>query len=117
MAKGRIIKRAVDAAKVRTTDSYLWDRELTGFGLKVTPAGRKVYLVQYQLGGRKGRTRRVTIGQHGELTPTAARAEAKRLLGRLLPGVTLQTSGTRQRPVSRWLWCLSNSWPSTSGRS
>ncbi len=85
-SKGRITKRAVDAAKARTTDSYLWDRELTGFGLKVTPAGRKVYLVQYQLGGRKGRTRRVTIGRHGELTPTAARAEAKRLLGEIAAG-------------------------------
>jgi integrase len=86
MAKGRITKRAVDAAKARTADSYLWDRELPGFGLKVTPAARKVYLVQYRLGGRKGRTRRVTIGQHGELTPTGARAEAKRLLGEVAAG-------------------------------
>jgi hypothetical protein len=53
MAKGRITKRAVDAAKARNKDSYLWDRELAGFGLKVTPAGSKVYLVQYELGGRK----------------------------------------------------------------
>jgi integrase len=86
MAAANITKRAVDAAKVRQTDSYLWDRALSGFGLKVTPAGRKVYLVQYRLGGRAGRTRRVTIGQHGELTPTAARAEARRLLGEIAAG-------------------------------
>jgi integrase len=86
MAKGRITKRTVDAAKARESDSYVWDQELPGFGLKVTPARRKVYLVQYRLGGRKGRTRRVTIGQHGELTPTAARAEAKRLLGEIAAG-------------------------------
>ena len=86
LASANITKRAVDAAKARRTDSYLWDRELPGFGLKVTPAGRKVYLVQYRLGGRKGRTRRVTIGQHGELTPTLARAEAKRLLGEIAAG-------------------------------
>ena len=86
MAKGRITKRSVDAAKARLVDSYLWDRELPGFGLKVTPAGRKVYLVQYRLGGRKGRTRRVTIGQHGQVTPTFARAEAKRLLGEIAAG-------------------------------
>ena len=67
-------------------DSYLWDKELHGFGLKVTPAGSKVYLVQYRLGGRKGRTRRVTIGRHGEITPTFARAEAKRLLGEIAAG-------------------------------
>jgi Arm DNA-binding domain/Phage integrase, N-terminal SAM-like domain len=86
LAKGRITKRSVDAAKARSADSYLWDDELTGLGLKVTPAGRKVYLVQYQLGGRKGRTRRVTIGQHGKVTPTFARAEAKRLLGEIAAG-------------------------------
>jgi integrase len=86
MAKVRVTKRTVDAAKARESDSYVWDQELAGFGLKVTPAGRKVYLVQYRLGGRKGRTRRVTIGRHGELTPTAARAEAKRLLGEIAAG-------------------------------
>ena len=86
MAKRSITKRSVDAAKARSADSYLWDDELTGFGLKVTPAGRKVYLVQYQLGGRQGRTRRVTIGQHGNVTPTFARTEAKRLLGEIAAG-------------------------------
>jgi integrase len=86
MAAANITKRAVDAAKARKTDSYLWDRELHGFGLKVTPAGSKVYLVQYQLGGRKGRTRRITIGRHGEVTPTLARVEAKRLLGEIAGG-------------------------------
>ncbi len=86
LAKGSITKRFVDAAKARSADSYLWDDKLTGFGLKVTPAGRKVYLVQYQLGGRKGRTRRVTIGQHGQVTPTFARNEAKRLLGEIAAG-------------------------------
>ena len=86
MGTANITKRTVDAAKARKTDSYLWDRELHGFGLKVTPAGRKLYLVQYRLGGRRGRTRRVTIGRHGELTPTFARDEAKRLLGEIAAG-------------------------------
>jgi integrase len=86
LASANITKRAVDAAKAHKADSYLWDKELRGFGLKVTPAGRKVYLVQYQLGGRKGRTRRVTIGRHGEITPSFARAEAKRLLGEIAAG-------------------------------
>ena len=86
MAIANITKRAVDAAKVRKADSYLWDKELHGFGLKVTPAGSKVYLVQYQLGGRKGRTRRVTIGRYGAITPTFARVEAKRLLGEIAAG-------------------------------
>ena len=87
MAKGRITKRAVDAAKPGEHDTYLWDADLSGFGLKVTPAGGKAYLVQYRLGGRKGRTRRVTIGRHGSpWTPESARKEAKRLLGEVGAG-------------------------------
>jgi integrase len=86
LGTARITKRTVDTVHPTSKDTYLWDDELSGFGLKVTPTGRKVYLVQYRLGGRKGRTRRVTIGQHGELTPTAARIEAKRLLGEVALG-------------------------------
>ena len=82
----RISKRTVDAAGPGGKDSYLWDDELSGFGLKVTPAGRRVYLVQYRLGGRRGRTRRVTIGQHGPITSEQARTEAKRLLGEVAAG-------------------------------
>jgi integrase len=81
MASGKIIKRNVDAMRPAAKDQFLWDDELRGFGLKVTPAGGKVYLVQYRLGGRGSATRRVTIGSHGNpWTPQAARREAERLL-------------------------------------
>jgi hypothetical protein len=77
----------VDALRPGEKDSYLWDGgygdALPGFGVKVTPAGRKVYLIQYRLGGRKGRTRRVTIGTHGTTTAEKARARAKVLLGEM----------------------------------
>ena len=86
MATLRITKRAVDAARPKAADSYLWDDELSGFGLKVTPAGAKTYLIQYRFGGRKGRTRRVTVGRHGVLTPDQARARAKTLLGEVAAG-------------------------------
>ena len=99
MGTSRITKRVVDAAQPGSKDIYVWDDELSGFGLKVTPRGRKVYLIQYRLGGRKGRTRRVTIGQHGELTPATARAEGKRLLVKLLSVMTLRLSVTGLRPI------------------
>jgi len=117
MAVANITKRAVDAAKARNADSYLWDRELHGFGLKVTPAGSKVYLVQYQLGGRKGRTRRVTIGRHGELTPTAARAEAKRLLGDIAAGRDPATERDKAKAGRSLAVVLDQFMASTSGQS
>jgi len=86
MATGRITKRSVDSLKQAERDQYLWDSELAGFGLKVTPAGRKVFLVQYRLGGRMGQTRRVTIGRYGPLTTEQARQQAKHILGRIAAG-------------------------------
>jgi len=46
MAQAKITKRTVDAAKKGAKDAFIWDSDLRGFGLKVTPAGRKVYILQ-----------------------------------------------------------------------
>ncbi len=81
MPSTRITKRAVDDATPEARDFYLWDSELSGFGLKVTPSGTKTYLVQYRAGGRGMPTRRITIGRHGSpWTPEQARQEARRVL-------------------------------------
>ena len=81
MATGKVTKRSVDALRAGPADQFLWDDELRGFGLKVTPAGRRVYLLQYRMGGRGASTRRMTIGVHGSpWTPAGARTEAERLL-------------------------------------
>lgn len=82
----KITKRSVDATEPSAKDCYLWDDELTGFALKITPAGRKVYLVQYRIGGRKGRTRRVTLGKHGLITCEQARNDAKAVLRTIARG-------------------------------
>lgn len=75
--KGNITKRAVDAAKPKKTDWVLWDSTLSGFGLKITPSGSKVYLFQYWYGKRR---RRFTIGKHGSpWTPKQARDKAEEL--------------------------------------
>lgn len=81
MASGKLTKRLVDATHPAAKDQFVWDDGLRGFGLKVTPAGNKVFLIQYRLGGRGSPTRRYTIGTYGSpWTPTAARDEAERLL-------------------------------------
>src|SRR6516225_9883899 len=82
----KITKRAVDTMHAGDCDQFLWDSELKGFGLKVTPAGSKVYLLQYRKGGRGTPTKRVTIGRHGALTPDQARKEAARLAGAVANG-------------------------------
>jgi integrase len=87
MARNKITKRTVDEAKPGDRDSFVWDTEVRGFGLKVTPAGNKSYVFQYRSRGGGLRTHRVTIGRHGSpWTPDMARAEAKRLMGAVSQG-------------------------------
>ena len=82
--KAKINKRAVDAAAPGKRDAFLWDTDLTGFGLKVTPAGNRIYVLQYRINGR---LRRYTIGKHGApWTPEQARREAERLRGKVAAG-------------------------------
>lgn len=78
----RISKRTVDAAKPEADTYRLWDSELKGFGLKVSPRGVKTYFVWYRVGeGRTAQRREFTLGRHGVLEPEAARTEAIEALG------------------------------------
>jgi integrase len=55
-----------------------WDETVRGFGIRVTAAGAKSFILNYR---RKsdGRERRITIGAFPDWSTTAAREEAKRL--------------------------------------
>ena len=80
MATGNVNKRTVDALKAGPEVSFLWDDDVKGFGVKITPAGALTYIYQYRMGGREAKTRRYSIGAHGSpWTPASARIEAKRL--------------------------------------
>lgn len=80
MIKG-ISKRTVDAVK---PGAIVWDGGLPGFGLRCTELGVRSYFLKYRINGR---SRWLTIGQHGApFTPDAARSEALRLLGEIESG-------------------------------
>lgn len=95
MAKAPITKRTVDAAKAADVEYVIWDdgghETVKGFGLKVTPAGGRVYIYQYRLArpGMADKTtpRKYTIGKHGNLTPDQARTRAKELAGMVAQGI------------------------------
>ena len=75
--------RAVDSLSVEESDRIFWDRELAGFGVRVYPSGRKVYVVQSRA---RGGPKRVTLGTHGELTATQARKRAAQVIDRIKGG-------------------------------
>lgn len=91
MATASITKRTVDGAKAGERDQFIWDNEVRGFGLKVTPAGGRVYIYQYRIArpGEAERTpaKRYTIGKHGNLTPEQARKRAKALAAMVDQGI------------------------------
>jgi len=81
MPRLKLTKRIIDDLKPMEKDQFYWDTGITGLALKVTPKGKKTFLVQYRPGGRGTPTRKMFIGPFGEVTFHKAQTEAKRILG------------------------------------
>ena len=75
-----ISRRTVEALAVGK-DTVFWDSELSGFGVRVYPSGRKQYVVQTRAGGRAAK--RVTVGRHGIVTAEEARRRAALIVARI----------------------------------
>lgn len=82
MATGKVTKTTVESLSPPADGkAFLWDKQIGGFGVYVTPQGARVYILQYRMGGRGYPTRRYTIGRHGSpWTPEKARERARELL-------------------------------------
>src|SRR5580704_7100693 len=79
MPRVELTKSNIDALKPAAYRYTAWDTEMSGFGLRVTPNGRRVYVLKYRVNGQQ---RWYTIGRHGSpWTPKQARLEGQRLLG------------------------------------
>lgn len=64
MPVGNVTTIEVDNLAPRSGNTFLWDKALPGFGVRVTQGGAKSYIYQYRLGGRGSISRRFTIGRH-----------------------------------------------------
>jgi integrase len=65
-----LTKRALDAAKPRDKEFFLWCDSLAGFGARIYPSGKKVFVAQVRVGRFQ---RRVKIGAYGPYTVERAR--------------------------------------------
>ena len=100
--KAVLSARHVAALDAREKTYFVWDEGQPGFGLKVTPAGAKSFVVKYRLErGRGGQTRRVTLGRYPTLHPNEARRLAQGYLGQAAFGVDLKAKQDEDRVSSR----------------
>jgi len=84
MAKIKLTKSAVDAARPQAQAIELRDTVVPGFLCKITPAGRKVFMLQYRTNA--GERRKPALGQYGELTVEQARVMAQEWLAEVRRG-------------------------------
>ena len=86
MPRIKLTKSAIDALPTPDKDVVHWDSGLPGFGVKVTPKGRKVFIVLYRVAGAGSRLRKYTIGPHGRITLHQARLAAQKVFAAKLEG-------------------------------
>jgi len=68
-----LTKRVLDAAKPREKEFFAWCGSLPGFGARIYPSGRKIFVAQVRIGRSQ---RRIKIGPFGALTVEQARERA-----------------------------------------
>ena len=79
MPRVKLTKSTIDAFPTPANDIVYWDSGCPGFGVKVTPKGRKVFIVLYRAGGAGSRLRKYTIGPYGRVTLHQARVAALKI--------------------------------------
>ena len=87
----RLTETSVAALVVNGKDYLTFDRLLPGFGIRITPIGKRIFIAQGSVAGKK---RRLTVGFHPDKTVATARAEAQALLADMRAGrdpVTVRT--------------------------
>ncbi len=80
----KLTKRFVESLTPGDRDIMLWDNSVQGFGVRVWPSGKRVYLVQYRT--KQGRQRKRVLGPHGILTVEQARVMARHRLSEVRQG-------------------------------
>jgi integrase len=86
MPRIKMTKSNIEALPIGKADIVYWDVGRPGFGVKVTPKGRKVFVVLYRTGGAGSRLRKYTIGPYGRVTLHQAQVAAQKVFTAKLEG-------------------------------
>ena len=83
LSKRTISRRTVESLPAGERETVFWDRELSGFGVRVYPSGSKIYVIQTRAGGK---SRRLTVGRHGLISAEQARRKAAQIIADIKAG-------------------------------
>jgi integrase len=86
MPRLKLTKTAIDGLPKPAKDTVYWDSGSPGFGVKITPKGRKVFIVLYRTAGAGSRLRKYTVGPYGRVTLHQARIVAQSVHAARLEG-------------------------------
>src|SRR5258708_16285059 len=102
MPRIKMTKSNVDAVPSGKAAIVYWDVGRPGFGVKVTPQGRKVFVVLYGTGGAGTRLRKSTIGPYGRVTLHQAQVAAQKVFTAKLEGrdIAAETRQAKRRVVA-----------------
>jgi integrase len=82
----KLTKRIVDAAAPAPSRYTLWDGTLPGFGVTVSPAGTKTFMVRYRPKKSAAPKRFMSLGRFGPITVEEARDKAMKIMGAVANG-------------------------------
>ena len=104
MPKLKLTKTVVGAARKDETPYELRDTVIPGFLLKVTPTGRKIFMLAYV--ANNGQRRKPAIGRFGEITVEQARSIAQDWLADVRKGKdpSVEKSTARHAPTVKELF-------------
>lgn len=95
--------RTVIALKPRDDSYVVWDGDMKGFGVRITPSGKRTFFLKYVFAGQQ---RWLTIGVLGDITVQEARDKASEARGEVSGGIDPQAAKdeTRNRITMRDAW-------------
>lgn len=82
--KKKLTKTIIDALTPSETDTWTWDLELPGYGVRVQPSGRKTYVIRYRTA--EGAQRKLTLARCADMAPDRARDLARKKFAEVAEG-------------------------------